>query len=172
MYSGDHAAFKSVEKVLSALGYPLYLDDEEASSAVREAVLLTQEYASWTGFLQSIALLRTTRAFKQGSITATSYVQDVLKPLQESSLKTYEAMAKEIDAQDYATKGDGAKLSLHLSSLQTFTRTNTEQDLSTEMFDPIMRWIEKSIDQGGSDNELSSLVEIISARAGAGGKVS
>lgn len=158
-YSGNHEAYSGVESVLSSLGTPVYLDDDPISAALQEVMMVSSMYSWWGGFLASMALLRTTKRYQSGVLTASSFFDETLAPMYTQSLEVFRTMCEEIDSREYKTKGDGARLELHLASLRTFSRTLTDQGVSDVLISPIIGLVEGRIAQGGKDEELSALVE-------------
>jgi 3-hydroxyisobutyrate dehydrogenase-like beta-hydroxyacid dehydrogenase len=77
-YSGNHVGYSSVEPILSSLGTPVYLDDDLISAALQE---VSSMYSWWGGFLTSIALLRTTKQYQVGGVTALSFFEETLAPM-------------------------------------------------------------------------------------------
>ncbi|KAB8217750.1 hypothetical protein BDV33DRAFT_193332 [Aspergillus novoparasiticus] len=161
-YSGNRNAFINVELTLSALGTPVYLDDDPISAALQEVIMVSSMYSWWAGFLQSIALLRTTKQFNMGQGSVSDFFEETLAPLYAHSVEIFRTMCTEIDSGKYKTKGDGARLALHLASLRNYSKTFRDQGVSDEIMQPIVELVEQRIAQGGGDEELSALVEVLS----------
>jgi hypothetical protein len=157
-YSGDHDAYASVETILSALGTGVYLDNDPVSAGMQEVIMVSSMYSWWAGFLQSMALLKTTPRYRSGELTTLCFYDETLAPVYQQSTEVFRQMCLQIDSGEYQTKGDGARLALHLASLKNFARTMREQGLSDTLIQPIMGLIEGRIAQGAQDDELSSLV--------------
>lgn len=161
-YSGNRNDFTSVEEILSALGSSIYLDADPLSAGLQEVIMVSSLYTWWAGFLQSIALFRTTKQFRMGGVSVSDFFERSLAPLYAHSIESFRNMCIEIDSGEYETKGDGARLALHLASLRNFSRTLTDQGVSDEMLKPILGLVELRIAQGGENEEFSSLVEALS----------
>lgn len=84
-----------------------------------------------------------------------------MEPLLLDSIKTVKIMAEGIDEQEYSTKGDGAKYPLHHSSMRNFAQTFRGQGLAPKMLEPVITWVERTIEQGRGDDGFSSLIEVI-----------
>ncbi|KAE8156557.1 hypothetical protein BDV40DRAFT_293428 [Aspergillus tamarii] len=166
-YSGNRSAFTSVESILSALGTPVYLDDDPISAALQEVIIVSSMYSWWAGLLQSIALLRTTKQVKVGRQAVSGFFEETLAPLYAHSVEIFRTMCTEIDSGKYETRGDGARLALHLASLRNFSRTLVDQGVSYEIIKPIVALVDERISQGGEDEELSALIEALSGSGSA-----
>lgn len=159
-YSGDETEFKSIEAALKILGTPIYLGTDVSLASLQESILGTCFYVFSMGFIQSMALLKSSKLYGAGG--AESFTSESVVPFLTDQLPSlFLDLAKQIDAKDYNTKGTGVRLDTLAQSLRGLINTSTEQGISSSVFGPMLRIIEERLAQGGHAEEMSGLVEVI-----------
>lgn len=160
LYSGPTVAYKEVLPTLTALGRPVYLDDEDpARSALVEVILGTHYYTISASYLQCIALLKRSGHWSPG--VAETFTKDFVLPSMQDAQNTLLDLARQIDSGIYKTDAAGCRLDNHLSSLQNFTKTYEEAGANPLSLPVFTKVIEERIAQGGEDEELSSLIDLL-----------
>ena len=160
LYSGPSTAFTAAETALTALGKPVYLDDEDPTrAAVEEVIIDTTFYTMCAGFIQSIALMKRAGFWSPGA--AEKLTRDVITPVLSMSHDTLLAIARQIDKGDYQAGEDGCRLENHVASVRNFMRTFGEMKTSTLGLEALVEAMDKRIAEGGSEEELSGLVEVL-----------
>ncbi|KAJ2981311.1 hypothetical protein NQ176_g2104 [Zarea fungicola] len=159
LYSGPAKAFRGVESTLKCLGQARYLSEDPLQAGLEEVMLINVYYTMSAGFLQSMALLKRSGLWSPG-LAEKFTVESVLPSLQATQESLVE-IARQIDKQDYKTDGTGCRLGNHLSSLRNFIQTHQELKVAPLCLEPFADLVEKRILQGGGDEELSGLVDIL-----------
>lgn len=160
-HSGNKEAYKTVETALAVLGQPYYLGQDVASATLQEAVFGHCFYGFATGFLQAMSFLKSSNLYSRGG--AERFMNEVITPtLVHGFPNMFADVAKQIDREDYVSKGDGARLDTLSHALDNLIKATEEMGQSSSTLKPIRELIEKRINQGGAAEEMSSLVEIIS----------
>jgi len=158
-YSGNETAFKAQKEALEVLGTPLFIDNDVTSSVIYDAIHLNGFYGLVSGYLHSMTLLRNCKLYVPGA--AQQFTKDILAPSLAHANELLAEIARQVDEKDYLTKGDGARLGQHIHGLDIFKRTNEENGVSSLVFDPLIQAIKMRISQGGEDEELGGLVEVL-----------
>ncbi|KAJ9636962.1 hypothetical protein H2204_005109 [Knufia peltigerae] len=161
-YSGDATAFKKAENCLKVFGTSIYLGSDVSLASVQEAILGTCFYFFGVGFLQSIALLKTSKLWSSGG--AENFTTRCVIPfLTEQLPVAFLDMAKEIDKEDYATKGSVVTVNTLASSLRALMKFNVDQGIPTSAFEPMLRLMEARAEQGGGGDGMASLINVFGA---------
>lgn len=159
LYSGPEKFFKPVEAILTALGKPAYLDDEDPTrAALQEVMIDTAYYTVCAGYLSAMALLKRSGLWKPG--LAEPFTKEWIIPILQISEHYLVPIAQQMDSGNYMDE-NGCRLSNHLSSLRNFARTYEEMNVSSIGLASFADIIEKRISQGGQDEELSGIVDIL-----------
>lgn len=157
LYSGPEEFFKPVERVFTALGKPVYLDDEDPTrAALQEVMIDTAYYTVCAGYLSAMALLKRSGLWRPG--LAEPFTKSWIIPILQLSEHYLIPIAQQMDSGYYMDE-NGCRLSNHLSSLRTFIRTYEEMKVSPVGLASFAEIIEKRISQGGQDEELGSVID-------------
>lgn len=161
-YSGNESAYRSIEPALRMLGRASFLGNDPASATIHECVLGNCFFGLMAGFLQAMALLKSSSLYEAGG--AERLTSETLGPLLTHGFsEVLQDLAKQIDHNDYITPGgDGAPLRLLVKSLGVLNQVHLEQGLSSELIRPLLELMEVRMSHGGAEEEMSSLVETIS----------
>lgn len=160
LYSGSGDAFERVRGTVAALAQPRYLKGGDiTSAAVQEVVLSTVYYMASAGYIQAIALLKRSGMWSPGTIE--KFTKDFVVPNLHDVAESLVDLARQIDKGEYFSNKQGCRLTNHAASLRNFVRTYSELDVTTFGLEPFAGIMEERISQGGQDEEMSSMVEIL-----------
>lgn len=160
-YSGNEKAFRSIEAALKVLGNPIYLGHDVTSATLQECILGNCFYGFAAGFLQSMAVLKSSKLYSPGG--AQLLMSEAIVPtLTHHFPNIFADLARQIDDKDYVTKGDGARLDTLSKALDNMIKATNELGLSSILLEPMRKLIQVRIAEGGAAEEMSSLVETLS----------
>lgn len=159
-YGGDETAYKKAETCLKVFGASIYLGADVSLASIQEAILGTCFYFFGVGFLQSIALLQTSKLWSSGSAESFA-TQCVIPFLTEQLPGAFLDMAKQIDRETFATNGSMVTVDTLASSLRALMKTSVEQGISTSVLEPMLRVMEARAEQGGGGDDMASLISVL-----------
>ncbi|KIX98634.1 uncharacterized protein Z520_05935 [Fonsecaea multimorphosa CBS 102226] len=158
-YCGNETIFRSIQPDLAALAQPGYIDNDPGTIALHECAGGNIFYAFAAGFVQAMAVVKASGKCHPGG--AEDFVNKFMIPFLHTFPDTFRDWAHQIDNQNYDAHGKGARLGQSAKSINLMRRFNTELGLTSVILDPVLSLIKHRIAQGGSNEELSSLVETI-----------
>lgn len=157
LYSGPRRFFEPIRGDLTALGNPVYLDDESPTRAtIQEVILDTAYYTVCAGYISAMALLKQSGLWKPG--LAEPFTREWIVPILQLSEHYLVPIAQQMDSGNYKDE-NGCRLSNHLSSLRSFVRTYEELNVSSIGLTSFADVVEKMVSQGGGDEELSGIID-------------
>lgn len=162
-YSGGEPAYRKVESALAVFGTSFHLGEDVSLATLQEVVLGTCFYTFGFGFIQTMALLKSSKLYTPGG--AEKFTTECLIPLITEQLSaTFLDMAKEIDAADYAPKGTGVTVSTLVSSIHGIIGTCAEQGVSATILEEMLQIIKTRLDQGHGADEMASIIEVFKTK--------
>ncbi|KFZ14403.1 hypothetical protein V502_06088 [Pseudogymnoascus sp. VKM F-4520 (FW-2644)] len=159
-FSGSRAAYEEIEPTLRVLGSPSLVGEEITTAGFQDIVCVNMLYGFAGGFLQSLALYKTKSGWKPGDTEI--FARDVLLPMFMRDGSAFLDLARQVDAGDYVSKGNGAKLGQQLFALDNIIKTNTEHGIASDFILPMRKLLMERTEAGGVDEELSAIVEVLS----------
>lgn len=128
-YSGDEEAYKAADTIVKVLGTSIYLGSDVVSATIQEFILVSCMYGFAGGFLNAMALLKSSALYTEGG--AENFMSNVMGPKLAASFGyVFGDLARQIDSKDYVSKGDGARLDQQVKALSSMIKVNEEQGLS------------------------------------------
>ncbi|RJE27251.1 hypothetical protein PHISCL_00382 [Aspergillus sclerotialis] len=160
-YAGDEEVFRSIESDFKILGRSVYLGDDLALAPLIGCIMMDAFFGLAVGFLQSTALLRTSRLYSAGG--AERFLLEELVPFfSHCQLTTLSDFARQIDNRKYLRgDGNGMPLSLLVQTLDNMSKTHHQYGLCNDLFGPLLNLMRARVAQGGAAEEMSSLIKVI-----------
>lgn len=161
-YAGDENAFRSIESDFRILGRSSYLGGDPALASLQGCIMMDAFFGLTAGFLQSVATLKSSKMYSAGG--AERFLSEELIPLLSGTYpKVLADFARQIDNGN-CVRGDahGMPLGLLVQTLQSMMQMHSEHGLSNVMVEPILIVLQARVSQEGPDEEMSSLIEVIS----------
>ncbi|KAB8218868.1 hypothetical protein BDV33DRAFT_174629 [Aspergillus novoparasiticus] len=159
-YAGDEATFRSLEGDIKILGRPSYVGEDPSFASLQGCIMMDAFFGIAIGFLQAVAVLKASTMYSAGG--AERFVTEELAPVLSHAYPMVLAdLAKQIDKGNYLT-GDGMPLSLLIQTLNSMKRTHSDLGISDVMFEPLLKLMHSRAAQGRADEEISSLLELVS----------
>ncbi|PLB47446.1 NAD(P)-binding protein [Aspergillus steynii IBT 23096] len=151
LYSGaSEEIFRPLESDLSHLGVVKYFGPDAGSASLHDLALLSGMYGLFSGFFHATALAKS-----QG--TAATDFMSILTPWLTAMTQYLGVLAKQIDDEDFATRG--SNLEMQLAAVPNILTAGDDQGVSSAMILPIVQLLEKAVRDGYGGDDLSRLIE-------------
>ncbi|KAI1610588.1 hypothetical protein EDD37DRAFT_14908 [Exophiala viscosa] len=169
-YSGDNKAYTEEDQTDGAagmasavklIGKAIWIDDDPASSALQDVMVLTHWYTFASGFLQTAALLKKTKQFKPHSKSMQRFWADFVRPFYDALFMQFEDVARQIDEEDYVSRGDGALINLHLHAIESLIKAYEDKNISVALLTPMRDLFAKAVTNGHGDEEIGGILPLL-----------
>ncbi|MET9518472.1 NAD(P)-binding domain-containing protein [Streptomyces sp. NPDC002994] len=153
LYSGDEQAYETHRPTLSALGGTRWVGTDPGRAALHDLALLTGMYGMLMGVAQAFALIRTE------NITATEFAEPLHEWLSAMLGGVVPGIAQAVDSGQHVT--DVSSLAINQAAFPNFMETFRDQGISSELFEPMQKLLDRSVEEGHGADGLSRLVEML-----------
>ncbi|CAM4459906.1 NAD(P)-binding domain-containing protein [Nocardia ninae] len=153
IYSGSAEASADHHAVIAELGTAKHLGTEVGLAAVHDLAILAGMYGLFGGFFQAAAML------SRANRNAADPTGALLVPWLHSVIDTLPALAAQID--DGVFPPTMASVEEHQFILRMLLATNREQDLPTDLLDPLLRWFDAGVEHGLGADSLTRVVPLL-----------
>ncbi|MFP1628897.1 NAD(P)-dependent oxidoreductase [Streptomyces sp. 5K101] len=155
LYSGDEQAYETHQPVLAAFGGTKWVGTDPGRAALHDLALLTGMYGMLIGVTQALALVRS------AGVTASDFAGPLHAWVSAMLDGVVPGIAEAVDSGQHLT--DVSSLAVNQAAFPNLMATYGEQGVSTELFEPFQRLLDRSIAEGHSADGLSRLVELLAA---------
>ena len=155
LFSGSELAFNQSRNLLNTLGNCQYLAKDPGRAALYDLALLAAMYGMYSGYLQSIALI------KSAQIKAADFTPMVVQWLQAMS-QSLSGMGNAIDAGAYSDNV-AADLAMQTNSFDNLIDTYNTIGIPTDLVQPLKQHMQIVVANGYSNASFSAVFETITA---------
>ncbi|WP_156726393.1 NAD(P)-dependent oxidoreductase [Streptomyces apocyni] len=152
LYSGDEQAYQTHRATLAAMAEPQWTGTDPGFAALQDVALLTGMYGMMIGTMQAFALVRS------AGIPAEEFAER-LAAWVGAMLASVPPDAAAIDAGEHLT--DVSSLAVNQAAFPNLLRTYADQGLSTELFEPFQKLLDRAVAEGHASDGLSRLADLI-----------
>lgn len=153
LFSGDEVAYRSAESDLAVLGSAQFLGTDVGIAPLHDTALLSAMYATFSGFLHSVAVIR---AGSNDSRSAKGFTA-MLVPFLNAIMGMLRGMAEKIDTGDYTETE--ANLGMQLVAVDTLIRGSDEVGVASDMLQLLRKLMEKRVEAGGREEDVAVLAK-------------
>ncbi|WP_093799677.1 NAD(P)-dependent oxidoreductase [Streptomyces sp. Wb2n-11] len=153
LYSGDEQAYETHRPTLAALGGTQWVGTDPGRAALHDLSLLTGMYGMVIGLAQAFALIRTE------DVTATEFAEPLHAWVSAMLSGLIPEMATAIDSGQHLT--DVSSLGINQAAFRNFLATYDDQGVSSELFVPFQKLLDRSVEEGHAADGLSRLVDLL-----------
>jgi 3-hydroxyisobutyrate dehydrogenase len=152
-YSGHERTYDTIRAHLSILGEAKYIGSDPGSASLHDSALLSGVYGLFLGFLHAAVLVssqhdRTAAGFMDMYVKFITFMMDYLR-----------ALASQIDNGNY--QPFGSNLRIQIDALRNICEVTESQEVSSELLKPIRVLIEKGLEAGHANSDISALRELL-----------
>ncbi|KAF9438701.1 hypothetical protein BGZ76_005646 [Entomortierella beljakovae] len=156
-YSGSTEGFQSVQKDLAVLGTTKYFGTDFGTASLYDIALLSGMYGLFTGFTHSVSLVRS----QEGKQSITEFTSLLIPWLTEMT-NYLNFLAKQIDDNDYATKG--SSIAMQIPAIENIAQASQDAGVIPDLIRPIEGLFKKAAAAGHGNDDLSVLVNFTAQR--------
>ncbi|KAL2801704.1 hypothetical protein BJX63DRAFT_441981 [Aspergillus granulosus] len=153
IYSGHEEAYDSIRAHLSILGEDKYIGADPGSASLHDSALLSGVYGLFSGFLHAAVLVSS-----QQDKTAAGFM-DMYVIFITSMMDYLRALARQIDNGNYEPLGSNLRIQVH--ALKNICEVTESQGVSAELLKPIQALVEKGVEAGHANSDISALRELL-----------
>ncbi|KAL3460214.1 hypothetical protein BJX64DRAFT_300866 [Aspergillus heterothallicus] len=153
IYSGHERAYDSIRAHLSILGENKYIGSDPGSASLHDSALLSGVYGLFSGFLHAAVLVSSQHGKTAGGL------MDMYVKLITSMMDYLRALAEQIDNGNYEPLG--SNLRIQADSLKNICEVTEAQGVSSELLKPIQALVEKGVEAGHGNSDISALRELL-----------
>ncbi|MBT2397004.1 NAD(P)-dependent oxidoreductase [Streptomyces sp. ISL-100] len=153
LYSGDEQAYETHRPTLSALGGTQWVGTDPGRAALHDLALLTGMYGMLMGVAQAFALIRTE------NITATEFADPLHEWISAMLSGVVPGIAHAVDSGQHVT--DVSSLAINQAAFPNFMDAFRDQGISSDLFAPMQKLLDRSVEEGYGADGLSRLVELL-----------
>ncbi|MBB5441392.1 3-hydroxyisobutyrate dehydrogenase-like beta-hydroxyacid dehydrogenase [Pedobacter sp. AK017] len=153
LFSGSETAFNHHKELLTTLGTCHFIDEDPGRAALYDLALLAAMYGMFSGYLQSIALI------KSAQVKAREFTPMVVQWLQAMT-QTLSRMGEDIDSKSYADHV-AARLDMQTTSFENLIDTYKTIGIPVDLVLPLKHHMETTVLNGYNNANFSSVFETI-----------
>ncbi|KAA1424606.1 NAD(P)-dependent oxidoreductase [Mumia zhuanghuii] len=158
LYSGPREAYDAAREVLTVLGRPVYVSDDDGAASLYDLSLLAGMYGMLGGFFHAAALVRS------AGHGVESFTDELLVPWLSAMLGTLPESARSIDRGDYAETGSPLAMQVANDSIG---EASAAQGVSAELYAPLHALMQRRVDDGHGAEDMAGVVELLHSRGAA-----
>ncbi|MFJ7911850.1 NAD(P)-dependent oxidoreductase [Kitasatospora sp. NPDC096204] len=152
-YGGSAELFEEHRDTLAAPADTRYVGADAGHAALYDVALLSGMYGMFAGVAQAFALIR-------GESVAPSELAPLLGDWISAMSHSVGTTAEQLESGDY-TKGVVSGLAMQVAAKGTILRTAEEQGVSPELIEPYFRLMERRLEIGSGEEDLSGVVDLL-----------
>lgn len=152
-YSGSPELFQEHEGVLAVPAGTRYVGADAGSAALHDVALLSAMYGMFAGIAHAFALVR-------GEAVAPSELAPLLGDWLTAMSGSVAGTAAQLESGDY-TRDVVSNLAMQVAGKETLLRTAEEQRVSPELVEPYFRLMERRLEIGGGEEDLTGVVDLL-----------
>ncbi|MFF2143445.1 NAD(P)-binding domain-containing protein [Kitasatospora sp. NPDC058190] len=152
-YSGSAGLFEEHRATLAAPADTRYVGEDAGYAALHDVALLSAMYGMFAGVAHAFALIR-------GEAVAPGELAPLLRDYLTAMSRTVATTAEQLESGDY-TKGVVSSLAMQVAGKGTLLRTAEEQGVSPELLEPYFRLMERRLELGGGEEDLTGVVDLL-----------
>lgn len=153
LYSGAQDVFERTQPTLQALGRTEYVGADAGRAALYDLALLTGMYGTTIGQVQAMALIRSE------GVSATEFLT-MLGPWMAAMASFAPAFAEAVDSGEH-TKDVASPLGMQAAGFGNLIDAARAQGVSADLLVPLQQLLNKAVDKGHADANLSALVDLL-----------
>ncbi|KAL3441963.1 hypothetical protein BJX65DRAFT_287713 [Aspergillus insuetus] len=153
IYSGHDRAYDSIRTHFSILGEDKYIGADPGSASLHDSALLGGVYGLLSGFLHAAVLVAS-----QEDKSVAGFMDMYLKFI-TSMMDYLRALAEQIDNGNYEPLG--SNLRIQVDALKNICEVTEAQGVSSELLKPIQALVEKGVEAGHGNSDISALTELL-----------
>ncbi|MFG2909591.1 NAD(P)-dependent oxidoreductase [Kitasatospora sp. NPDC048286] len=152
-YGGSAELFEEHRDTLTAPAGTRYVGADAGHAALYDVALLSGMYGMFAGVAHAFALIR-------GESVAPSELAPLLGGWISAMSHSVGTTAEQLESGDY-TKGVVSSLAMQVAAKGTMLRTAEEQGVSPELIEPYFRLMERRLEIGSGEEDLSGVVDLL-----------
>lgn len=156
LLSGSEQAFNQTKDLLETLGTCQYIGKDPGRAALYDLALLAAMYGMYSGYLQSIALI------KSAHVKAGDFTPMVIQWLQAMS-QSLSRLGEAIDANAH-TEGVAANLEMQTNSFENLISTYNSVGIPVDLVQPLKQHMETAVANGYGNANFSAVFEVIKGK--------
>ncbi|MBC8038219.1 MAG: NAD(P)-dependent oxidoreductase [Rhizobiales bacterium] len=156
LYSGSKTAFEAHQTKLDSLGASKYLGHDAGLAALYDLSLLAGMWGMFAGAIHATALAGTEK------VDAREFMA-ILVPRLHAMVGLLPQLAEQVDSGDYA-KGVVSNLAMQAVAYVNLMEASRAQGVSAKLIAPMQDLMNRGVDAGHGNADLSSLVDLIRGR--------
>ncbi|WP_224284730.1 NAD(P)-dependent oxidoreductase [Streptomyces sp. LS1784] len=152
-YSGSAELFEEHGGILAAPAGTRYVGADAGYAALHDVALLSGMYGMFAGIAHAFALVR-------GEAVAPSELAPLLGGWLAAMSGSVARTAEQLESGDYA-QDVVSNLAMQVAGQETLLRTAEEQRVSAELLQPYFRLMERRLEIGGGEEDLTGVVDLL-----------
>ncbi|MFB7129797.1 NAD(P)-dependent oxidoreductase [Kitasatospora sp. NPDC056273] len=152
-YSGSSELFEEHGATLAVPAGTRYVGADAGYAALHDVALLSGMYGMLAGIAHAFALVR-------GEAVAPSELAPLLGGWLAAMSGSVARTAEQLESGDY-TQGVVSNLAMQVAGRQTLLGTAEEQGVSAELLEPYFRLMERRLEIGGGEEDLTGVVDLL-----------
>ncbi|MFD8752482.1 NAD(P)-binding domain-containing protein [Kitasatospora sp. NPDC059577] len=152
-YSGSPELFEEHRTALAVPAGTRYVGADAGYAALHDVALLSAMYGMFAGVAHAFALVR-------GEAVAPGDLAPLLGSWLTAMSGSVARTAEQLESGDY-TGGVVSNLAMQVAGRATLLRTAEEHGVSTELLDPYFRLMERRLEIGSGDEDLTGVVDLL-----------
>ncbi|WP_416875473.1 NAD(P)-dependent oxidoreductase [Kitasatospora sp. SC0581] len=152
-YSGSSELFEEHGATLAVPAGTRYVGADAGYAALHDVALLSGMYGMLAGIAHAFALVR-------GEDVAPSELAPLLGGWLAAMSGSVARTAEQLESGDY-TQGVVSNLAMQVAGRQTLLSTAEEQGVSAELLEPYFRLMERRLEIGGGEEDLTGVVDLL-----------
>ncbi|MFE4396147.1 MULTISPECIES: imine reductase family protein [Streptomycetaceae] len=152
-YSGSSELFEEHGVTLAVPAGIRYVGADAGYAALHDVALLSGMYGMFAGIAHAFALVR-------GEDVAPGELAPLLGGWLAAMSGSVARTAEQLESGDY-TQGVVSNLAMQVAGRQTLLGTAEEQGVSAELLEPYFRLMERRLEIGGGEEDLTGVVDLL-----------